>query len=65
MAWELVRPILKYMHSQCMYVDDSTKVLADRRPSKPFATYRPYGVPAFNSAEYRLLSTTLGTTKDA
>eukprot|EP00965_Chrysotila_dentata_P036180 1204573-Pleurochrysis_carterae.AAC.1 len=43
MAWELVRPILKYIHSQCFNVDDSTKVLVDRRPSKPFATNRPYG----------------------
>eukprot|EP00965_Chrysotila_dentata_P058088 1925760-Pleurochrysis_carterae.AAC.1 len=35
---ELVRPILTYMHSQCFNVDDSTKVLADRRPSKPCLT---------------------------
>eukprot|EP00965_Chrysotila_dentata_P093154 3077046-Pleurochrysis_carterae.AAC.1 len=65
MAWELVRPILTYMHYQCFNVDDWTKVLADRWPSKPIATNRPYGVPAFNSAEYRLLSTTPRTTKDA
>eukprot|EP00965_Chrysotila_dentata_P153875 5086099-Pleurochrysis_carterae.AAC.1 len=58
------RFLRSYMHSQCFKVDDSTMVLADRRPSKPFATNRPSGVPAFNSAEYRLLYSTPGTTKD-